>query len=68
MSLIELREGQAFAAQMLESASHLPKCMFDERGPVETMACNLEQVALIRPPDYAKGINQVIEVARHGNC
>lgn len=66
MSLIELREGHAFAAQMLESASHLPKCMFDERGPTETMACNLEQVARIRPPDYAKGINQVIEVLRHG--
>jgi len=66
MSHIELREAQALAAHMLESASHLPRCMFDERGPVETVACNLEQSALNRPADYAKGLLQVIEVVRHG--
>lgn len=68
MSLIEIQEGRKFAAEMLMQASHLPKSMFDERGPVETMACNLELSAQGRPADYALGIRQVIEVARHGDC
>jgi len=45
----------------------MPRCMFDERGPVETMACNLELTAQARPADYAKGIKQVLEVVRHGS-
>jgi len=65
MSHIEIREAQILAAQMLESASHLPRCMFDERGPLETVACNLEVTALNYPPDYAKTVLAVIEVARH---
>ncbi|WP_085599688.1 MULTISPECIES: hypothetical protein [unclassified Pseudomonas] len=68
MSAIELQEGRNFAAEMLMHASHLPRSMFDDRGPVETMICNLEQSAQLKPADYAKGIRQVIEVARHGNC
>ena len=68
MSQIEIWEGQRFAAQMIEQASHLPKCMFDGRGPVETMAHNLEVVSQVRPADYAKGMMQVIEVVRHGKC
>lgn len=67
MSLIELQEGRKFAAEMLMQASHLPKSMFDDRGPVETMACNLELSAQSRPADYARGIRQVIEVARHAH-
>lgn len=67
MSLIEIQEGRKFAAEMLMQASHLPRAMFDERGPVETMACNLEQSALNHPADYALGIMQVIEVARHAH-
>ncbi|CAM3212003.1 hypothetical protein [Pseudomonas fluorescens] len=66
MSQIEIWEGQRFAAQMIEQASHLPKCMFDGRGPVETMASNLEVASQVRPADYAKGMLQVIEVVRHG--
>lgn len=65
MSQIEIWEGRKFAAQMIEQASHLPKCMFDGRGPVETMVINLETASQVRPADYAKGIRQVIEVARH---
>lgn len=68
MSTIELQEGRNFAAEMLMQASRLPKSMFDERGPVETMICNLELSTLGKPVDYARGIRQVIEVARHGNC
>lgn len=68
MSHIEIREARILAAQMLESASHLPRCMFDERGPVETIICNLEVTALNHPADYAKGVLQVIEVVRHGKC
>jgi len=67
MSHIEEREGRLYAVAMLASAVHLPRCMFDERGPVETMACNLELAAQVRPADYAKGINQVLEVVRHGS-
>ncbi|MBB1614482.1 hypothetical protein A9978_18755 [Pseudomonas sp. UMC65] len=67
MSLIELQEGRKFAAEMLMQASHLPRAMFDDRGPVETMACNLELSAQSRPVDYARGIQQVIEVARHAH-
>lgn len=67
MSLIEQQEGRKFAAEMLMQASHLPRAMFDDRGPVETMACNLEQSALNHPADYALGIRQVIEVARHAH-
>ena len=66
MSQIEIWEGQRFAAQMIEQASHLTKCMFDGRGPVETMASNLEVASQVRPADYAKGMLQVIEVVRHG--
>ncbi|MGF6153963.1 hypothetical protein [Pseudomonas fluorescens] len=66
MSHIEEREGRIYAAQMLASVVFLPRCMFDDRGPVETMACNLETTAMVRPADYAKGIKQMIEVARHG--
>ncbi|MEB0190014.1 hypothetical protein [Pseudomonas sp. CCI1.1] len=65
MSQIEIWEGRKFAAQMIEQASHLPKCMFDGRGPVETMVINLEAASQVHPADYAKGIHQVIEVARH---
>lgn len=65
MSQIEIWEGQRFAAQMIEQASHLPKCMFDGRGPVETMAQNLELASADHPADYAKGINQVVEEVRH---
>ncbi len=67
MSLIELQESRKFAAEMLMQASHQPRSMFDERGPVETMACNLELSAQSRPADYARGIRQVIEVARHAH-
>jgi hypothetical protein len=66
MSHIEEREGRIYAAQMLASVVFLPRCMFDDRGPVETMACNLEATAMVRPADYAKGMKQMIEVARHG--
>ncbi|MBP6954505.1 MAG: hypothetical protein KBC45_08790 [Pseudomonas sp.] len=65
MSQIEIWEGRKFAAQMIEQASHLPKCMFDVRGPVETMVINLETASQVHPADYAKGIRQVIEVTRH---
>jgi|APLak6261662433_1056034.scaffolds.fasta_scaffold00581_3 hypothetical protein len=68
MSQIEIWEGQRFAAQMIEQASHLPKCMFDGCGPVETMVRNLETASQVRPADYAKGMLQVIEVVRHGHC
>lgn len=68
MSQIEIWEGQRFAAQMIEQASHLPKCMFDGRGPVETMVHNLEVASQVRPADYAKGMLQVIEVVRHDHC
>lgn len=65
MSQIEIWEGQRFAAQMIEQASHLPKCMFDGRGLVETMVQNLEVASQVHPADYAKGMLQVIEVVRH---
>ncbi len=65
MSQIEIWEGQRFAAQMIEKAAHLPKCMFDGRGPIETTAANLELVSRLRPTDYGKGIRQVLEVVRH---
>lgn len=68
MSQIEIWEGQRFAAQMIEQASHLPKCMFDGRGPVETMVQHLEAASNVRPVDYAKGMLHVIEVVRHGHC
>lgn len=68
MSQIEIWEGRKFAAQMIEQASHLPKCMFDGCGPVETMVRNLEVASQVRPADYAKGIRQVVEVVRHGHC
>lgn len=66
MSQIEIWGGRKFAAQMIEQASHLPKCMFDGRGPVETMVQNLEVASQVHPADYAKGMLQVVEVARHG--
>lgn len=66
MSHIEEREGRLYAAELLASAVYMPRCMFDERGPVETMACNLELTAQVRPADYAKGIKQVLEVVRNG--
>ncbi|MBP5100415.1 hypothetical protein [Pseudomonas protegens] len=67
MSLIEIQEGRKFVAEMLMQASHQPRSMFDERGPVETVICNLELSAQSRPADYARGIRQVIEVARHAH-
>lgn len=65
MSHIEEIEGRIYAAEMLASVVYLPRCMFDERGPVETMVCNLEASAQIRPADYAKGMKKVIDEVRH---
>ena len=67
MSRIEEREGRIYAAEMLASVVYLPRCMFDERGPVETMVCNLESAAQVRPADYAKGMLKVIREVRHAN-
>ncbi|MBM6442345.1 hypothetical protein JQF37_01715 [Pseudomonas sp. MIL9] len=65
MSRIEEREGRVYAAEMLASVVYLPRCMFDERGPVETMVCNLEEAAKVHPADYAKGMMKVISEVRH---
>ncbi len=65
MSRIEEREGRVYAAEMLASVVYLPRCMFDERGPVETMVCNLEEAAKVHPADYAKGMLKVIREVRH---
>ena len=65
MSHIEEREGRIFAAQMIASVVYLPRCMFDERGPVETMVCNLEELAKVHPAGYAKGMMKVISEVRH---
>ena len=65
MSRIEEREGRIYAAQMLASVVYLPRCMFDERGPVETMVCNLETAALAHPADYAKGMMKVLSEVRY---
>jgi hypothetical protein len=65
MSRIEEREGRNYAAEMLASVVYLPRCMFDECGPVETMVCNLEEAAKVHPADYAKGMMKVISEVRH---
>lgn len=65
MSRIEEREGRVYAAEMLASVVYLPRRMFDERGPVETMVCNLEEAAKVHPADYAKGMMKVISEVRH---
>lgn len=56
----ERQQGQRHAAEMLLSVASTPRIFYDDRGPVATIAANLERTAESQPAEYAQGIRDVI--------
>ncbi len=55
----ERQQGQRHAAEMLLSVASTPRIFYDERGPVATIAANLERTAELQPTEYAQGIRDI---------